>query len=199
MKPILLFDIETCADPTTSHQRTEFIDRKEGNQDRVSFLPEFNQIITIAVGRIKDDGQIEVKTIEGNEKEMIEKFYTYTEKYILCGYNILMFDIPFIVKRWLKYWLKVPLWMRIANEKPWTLSDKFIDLGRIYQATTFNMSAMEDVAMHLGIPTPKDIMHGKDVQKFYDEWRLDLIQKYCKQDVECTGLIYQKLTDLNFI
>lgn len=199
MKPILFFDIESCADPTTLRNRSDFIERKDGNQDRVNFLPEFNQIITIAIGRIKDDWQIEVKNLEGTEKEMIEKFYSLTEKYILCGYNILLFDIPFIVKRWLKHWLKVPSSLSIANEKPWTLQERFIDLGRLYQATTFNMSAMEDVAIHLNIPTPKDIMHGSEVQAYYDEWKIDLIKEYCCHDVKCTWLIYQRLKELNFI
>ena len=199
MKPILFFDIETCSDPNTLLERIDFIDRKLWNEDRVNFLPEFCMIITIAVGRIRDDGKIEVKTIEGSEKEMIEKFYTYAEKYMLCGYNILMFDIPFIVKRWLKYGLKVPPTLMLANAKPWDLTDRFIDLARLYQWPSFSMSAMEDVAIHLNIPTPKDIMHGSEVQKFYTDGHLDLIQKYCKQDVECTALIYQKLKELNFI
>jgi uncharacterized protein YprB with RNaseH-like and TPR domain len=101
MKPTLpiFFDLECVADPSLHNQRQSFIDRKEGNIDRVNFLAEYNQVITISVGRITTENQIEVKTLEGTEKEMIEKFYTYAEKYILCGYNILLFDIPFIVKR----------------------------------------------------------------------------------------------------
>jgi predicted PolB exonuclease-like 3'-5' exonuclease len=61
------------------------------------------------------------------------------------------------------------------------------------------MSALEDVALHLGIPTPKDIMHGSEVQKFYDDGKLDLIKEYCRHDVKATALIYQKFKSLNFL
>lgn len=193
----MFFDIETVADPALLEQRQAFIDRKVGNIDRVNFLPEYNQICTIAVWRFNVDGQVVTKTLEGTEKEMIEKFYTY-DQYVLTGFNILSFDLPFIIKRWLKYGLSVPPPLRIASEKPWTLAERFTDIARLYQATTLNMSSLEDLAMHLWIPTSKGVMHGSEVQWYYDTWQIDLITQYCREDVACTALIYQKLKSLDF-
>lgn len=199
MKPILFFDIETCSDPNLSIQRQAFVDRKDGNQDRVNFLPEFGKIVTIAIGRFKDDWQIEVKNLDGTEKEIIEKFYSITDKYILCGWNILWFDLQFITKRWLAHSIPTPQALKLAEKKPWNLNEELIDLARLYQWPGFTMSALEDVALHLNIPTPKNIMHGSEVQKFYDEWKIDLIKEYCRHDVHATALIYQRLKELNFI
>lgn len=195
----LFFDIETIADPSRQFERQVFIDRKDGNEDRVNFLPEYNQICTIAVGRLTTEGKVEIKTIEGNEKEMIEKFYTYTEKYILCGFNILLFDLPFIIKRWLYHKIPVPPVLKFRWKKPWDLDEIFLDLARVYQGPTFNMSALEDVSLHLNIPTPKEIMHGSEVQHYFDTWQIDLIKEYCRHDVHATILIYQRFKELNFL
>lgn len=199
MKSILFFDIEVASDPNALLQRIDFIDRKLWNEDRISFLPEFNTIITIAVGRINADGKVEVKTIEGTEKEMIEKFYTYAEKYMLCGFNILLFDLPFIIKRWLYHSIPTPRALKLAGKKPWNLEEEFLDLARLYQWPWFAMSALEDVAVHLWIPSPKGIMHGSEVQSYYDSGQLPLIQEYCRHDVQATALIYQRFKELNFL
>lgn len=53
--------------------------------------------------------------------------------------------------------------------------------------------------MHLGIPTPKGIMHGSEVQGFFDSGQLPLIEEYCRHDVQATALIYQRFKDLNFL
>ncbi len=195
----LFFDIETIAAPSRQFERQVFIDRKEWNIERVNFLPEYNQILTIAIGRITTDSKIEVKTLEGTEKEMIEKFYSYVDKYILTWWNILLFDLPFIIKRWLYYGIPVPQQLKFRWLKPWDCDTNFIDLARVYQGITFNMSAIEDVAIHLWIPTPKGIMHGSEVQKFYDAWQIDLIKEYCRDDVKATAIIYQRFQSLNFL
>lgn len=199
MKPILFFDIECSYDHTLPDQYQSFIDRKEGNIDRIKFLPEYNQVITISIGRISADNTVQVKTLEGTEKEMIEQFYTYADKYILSWWNILTFDLPFIIKRWLHHGIPVPPTLKLKGKKPWDLDDLFLDLARVYQGPTLNMSSLEDVSIHLQIPTPKDIMHGSEVQEYYDTWQLPLIQEYCRHDVHATALIYQRFKALNFL
>lgn len=197
MNPILFFDIETAPDVSTDIEW--FNARKEWNELRVSFLPEYNKIITIAVWRLNASKQVEVKTLTGNEAEMISQFYSYAGKYQICGWNILNFDLPFILKRWLKHNIAVPDEFKIADAKPWELKERFLDLARFYQGTTLQMASLEDVAIHLGIETPKGIMHGSEVAKYYAEWKIDMIAEYCRHDVRATGDIYKKFVQLNFM
>jgi hypothetical protein len=66
----IYFDIETISD--YGNHGTEQLQAKY--EDRLPFQPEYNQILTICVGRDGEQGSV-VKALEGDEESQIKAFY----------------------------------------------------------------------------------------------------------------------------
>lgn len=219
---ILFFDIETILDPqrvwealdcnTFEYDSSTILSNetvaimKEKFWDNFDFMPEFHSILTICVGKIEADWNIVTKNLAGTEKEMIEQFFALTEytdwkkilPNILCGFNIKSFDIPFIVKRWLFHWVRVPEYIKVFGKKPWDM-ENIKDLYDIYKHTWFKSCSLDTLCKFLSIPTPKQWIDGSQVQKFHDEWRDQEIVTYCMNDVEATIRVHQRFSELNLI
>jgi len=127
-----------------------------------------------------------------NEAGMIEGFFGYMDSHsILCGFNIIAFDVPFIIRR--AYALGVYVPSSLRQRKYWY--DKFVDLMELwtlgtYRVETQNRISLNNLAKHLGL-------EGKTGtgDKFWSLFRSD--QKaaldYAKRDVELLAEIYDKI------
>ncbi len=73
---LIFFDIETIAD--YGEHDIETLQQKY--EDRLPFYPEYNQILTICVGRQDTNGQQVVKALEGDERGQIEQFLKLAEE-----------------------------------------------------------------------------------------------------------------------
>ena len=127
---MIFFDIETISDKTANSKL------KEKYWDKSNFMPEFNKIITIVVGRIETDNTIKTKILEWTEQQMIEKFFDIVKNKKVCWYNIKNFDMPFILKRALKHKVSIPYDFILADKKPWE-NKNIIDLFEIYKCWVF--------------------------------------------------------------
>ena len=219
----LFFDIETVLDPQRVWNSIDWnvfeydqstilsIDTltimKDKFWENFDFMPEFHSILTICVGKIEADGNIATKNLAGTEKEMIEQFFALTEytdwrkvlPNTLCWFNIKSFDIPFIVKRALAHWIKIPHYFKLFWKKPWDM-ENFLDLYEVYKHTWFKACSLDTLCKFLDIPTPKRWwIDGSQVQQYHDEWRDWEIVTYCMNDVEATARVYQRFTELNLI
>ena len=103
---ILFFDLECVYDKNHKQDLDNLIERF---WDKTDFMPEINQILTICCCYIKEDWSYYIKNLNWTEKEQIEIFFNLIEKFPnICWFNILNFDLPFIVKRALWYWINIP-------------------------------------------------------------------------------------------
>ena len=50
---------------------------------------------------------------------MIEKLFVYLDNFILTGFNILSFDLPFITLRAMHHGIEVPPILKTFGLKPW--------------------------------------------------------------------------------
>jgi 3'-5' exonuclease len=68
----------------------------------------------LAIGWRWGESEDEMTILTGEEKLMLQNFWTMYDDYIstghtICGHNLMFFDLPFLVRRSLKYGIK-PLW-----------------------------------------------------------------------------------------
>jgi len=193
---IIFTDIEIVKD-------SEFdIDNYEKYWDRSWFMPEFNKILCIVVWTEKN-WDILTKILKWDEKEMIEEFFSIISKNLntyICWFNIVNFDIPFIIKRAIKLWIIIPDVFKIYW-KPKRELKYFIDLKEVYSYWVFwNNWNLDLVCKFLWITSPKDEwIDWSLVQKYYDDWKEEEIYEYCVRDVVSTIRIYEYFKKFNLI
>lgn len=170
--------------------------------DKINFMPEMNRILCIVVWTEKD-WDIITKVLKWYEKDIIEEFFSIISKNkdtYICWFNIVNFDIPFIVKRALKYQIEIPEIFRIFW-KPKRELKYFLDLKEMYSYWVFWSFWNLDLCCNfLWITSPKDEwIDWSLVQKFYDDWKEEEIYEYCKRDVIANIKLYEYFKNYKLI
>ena len=161
----------------------------------------FGRVVTIVVGRIKDN-KIYLKSYSSyDEKELLEWFnkdlelvYQNNPNTKLVGFNSNGFDSPFLLKRSIINGVTPASPLDEGTSKPWEM--KALDLAKIWQGSAFYPDSLIAVATALGLPSPKDALDGSQVSNAFYEKKLPEIVTYCLKDVETTIRVYRKLAFL---
>lgn len=175
---------------------------------KAPLYPEYGKVVSFAFGRIENEGKKIYHTTQHNEKEVLNKVAYFLNKYydenpnlILCGHNIIEYDIPFIVKRMIKHGIKVPVVLQNAiNGKPWEI--KVTDTLREWKMSTNKFVSLDTIAEFLDIPSSKKgEITGSNLGESYwnnpdDPALLPNIATYCKADVSVVMDIVLKLSQV---
>jgi predicted PolB exonuclease-like 3'-5' exonuclease len=158
---------------------------------------EYAKIVSICVGSFDSEFKQTIAAIsDENEETLLKKFAGYLEKYyakypdmILCGHNVKEFDIPFIIKRMIKYKIKIPtVLMNYLSAKSW--DQKATDTQYDWRMAGNRFMNLDTIAEFLGIPSSKEgEINGENLGEYY--WnhtdpmdvKLQKINTYCKADV----------------
>lgn len=211
---LIFFDIETAPVEkelkidTPLYDSWEYKVNKDGKKESAEIIesysneaglyPEFAKIISIVVGSIYK-GSIYLKTFDHeDEKELLTAFNKAlgeqkNKKKRLTGFVNIGFDTPFVFKRMLINGISPNKKVDSSGLKPWEVDE--VDLGKIWQGTSFNRASLINISTAFGLPSPKDDINGSDVGRVYwnEENGLDRISKYCARDVETTINIFRKM------
>ena len=161
----------------------------------------FGRVVTIVVGRIKDN-KIYLKSYASyNEKELLEDFnrdlelvYQSNPKTRFVSFNGVGFDTPYLEKRSIINGVKPANLLQESHLQPWLVTQ--LDLSKIWKGNAFYPDSLVAVATSLGLPSPKDALDGSEVSNAFYNKRLPEIVKYCLKDVETTVRVYRKLAFL---
>lgn len=171
-------------------------------KEKAALYAPFAKIICITVGRIieksGEEPSIMIKSYSGDdEKALLEDFNNdlgavcaKNPQTVLCGLNNIGFDEPFIFKRLIINGIKPVKLLDSSGMKPWEVTS--IDLGKLFQGTSFYPDSLVAIATAMGLPSPKDGIDGSKVTEFYYAGKLDDIVKYCERDVITTVNIFRK-------
>ncbi len=209
----LYFDIETI--PLENTEKLYNKEILEHYKEYKDFKEEFNMIYCISVWANTKEKWFYTKTFSSEwdlekEKEIIESFFKIIQdqeekkkKINFIWYNIKWFDIPFILKRALFHWVKIPNELKFYNQKPREI-DYIIDLLEVYKTIWLwnNSVNLETLTLFLSLTNPKDNKSGvkwSEVAKFVKEWKWKEVEKYCEKDVKACFDIYNKFIELNVI
>lgn len=178
-----------------SRKTGESLTPEEYFEDKAALYAPFAKIVCISVGRIRKDG-IETKSFYGDDESMLLELFCDTLSEItarakntkLVGFNIIGFDIPFIVKRCIINRIKLPDILDQLDAKPWEVT--FVDLSTIWKWSAFYPDSLVAVCAAAGIPSPKNGLDGSMVGEAYYDGRLDEIMEYCEDDVVAVANMY---------
>lgn len=193
----IFIDIETIQDPDI---KQDIIDKlKEDRWEQYNFLAEYHKILCIGVGYVDKDYTKNFKILKWDEKNIIEDFYQIIKWHTIIWFNISWFDIPFIIKRGMKYWISVPSQLKVYWKKPWEIT-WIIDLYTVYKHTSYNSGSLDTVAKFLWLESSKtEWIDWSMVQSLHDNNKDQDIYDYCQRDISCTIDVYNKFLQLNLI
>lgn len=173
---------------------------------------EYLTIVCISVAFIHE-GEIRINSFTGDEKDIIDNFLRVAEfcnnraitnggKLVILGHNVLNYDVPVVRKVYSRYYpmFSYPNYISDLNtsgivpvaEKPWELSSRFLDTLQLQKGQAFMFSSMAEVAISLGIPSPKQDTDGSKVADMFREGKIEEIATYCEGDVLCSFKILFK-------
>lgn len=219
LKDVIFLDIETAREVEELELDTPLFDSWEYSKrkhtengtdeellqlykDEAALYPEFARIVCITVGMVRGN-TLHTKTYKGDERQLLLEFNNMLDvstdrnaKTILCGHAIKGFDAPFIAKRCMVNGLKFNYLLDVFGKKPWDVDKQMIDTKDLWKGTAFSPSSLINIAVALGIPSPKSDISGADVGRvFYEDGDAGLsrIVRYCERDVLTTANVVRKL------
>lgn len=133
------------------------------------------------------DGE-ETKVLDARdygEKRLLEEFWEISCDKLL-GWNCLMFDIPFIIKRSWCYGVHIPVWAQTSIGR----KQSVIDLAQEF-AMSRDYESLEDVMRFFGMK-PKNSDNSAKFYELYNNYPIAAIE-HCKVDVEATWKIGEKM------
>jgi 3'-5' exonuclease len=178
-------------------------------QERASLSAEFGKICSVSFGLLRADkfyvrtiaDRDEVKVLQGVQKTLEEG---ETKANFLVGHNIIDFDCPILMRRFLINRMPVPKILNHMHTKTWELP--MHDTMKMWSGTQWNHRISLDLlCQKLGLPPVKGEISGADVcdlfygnGKFTDlPWEMeDAVKKigvYNAGDVVATARAYARM------
>lgn len=177
----------------------KYLDINEAYLENSSIISTYGKICCISFGFYDNNHIKHIKSFYGDdEKNILENFNNLllkieSKNFKLCGYRILYFDIPWILHKLHKYDIKPANIIYLYNKKPW--ETRIIDIADDWKQKFAWASSFDEVAYELNINSPKDLICGHDVHKYYWSGKLEEIKNYCEKDVLTSLEICDKIYD----
>lgn len=196
----LFLDIETLPAHEDSHETLKKIFAKKKGKDKIdfeqyllgtSFDGSFGRILCI--GYAENDDEVKVLDGSQNEAEMLQCFWDIAkDKNLFIGHNVMDFDLKFIFQRSIILGVKPPRKHRDMSFARYR-NNPIYDTMHEWSKWGSGKVGLEQLAMSMGIPTPKDGIDGSQVYDFYRAGKVQEILDYCKRDVDTTREVYKKM------
>lgn len=159
---------------------------------------ETNKLICVSSGKLVEEEPKVISYCFEDEETTITSTYlllehSWNEKKFteLCGHNIIGFDIPILIKKFIKYNLKVPSWLHLHKQKPW--ESCIVDTMQIFRFGSTNFSSLEFLSTYyLNESSKLGDVSGKSLSDFWYSDTLKLndkvkaIKTYCEKDLILT-------------
>ena len=153
----------------------------------------------LCIGWAVDDEEVHSVLIGGDERDLFTVFWASlshdlpresVRSLTWVGFNLKTFDLNWLRHRAVKYGLKSLAAQLPADRYPRNVFDlRDWWNGADYQGK----GKLEEIAAFFGLPGKTDGVDGSKVFGFWQAGRLAEIAEYCRQDVEVTRALYQRI------
>jgi hypothetical protein len=203
---MLFFDIETEANKEALKYLEEpsapsnwkdpvkiaaYVEEKRQEQiDRAALDADFGRVV--AIGMKIDELPVQSFSIHNNtESDLIGYFWDlyYKERGQSCGYNIIGFDLPYLMRRSFDLGIKSSITPNLAKYRTLPTLDLMMVL---YNWSGFR--GLKFVADRYGIPNPLPDIDGSQVA----DMDADTLHAYVQNDVTMTYLLYKRMQGIYF-
>lgn len=173
-------------------------------QTEWAFHPALSQLLCVTVGYY-DTEKKEFKTksySSPNEEDKILfdlESIVRTDKYTLVGHNILWFDLPYLIQKYISRWIPVPKGLDVRGKKPRDVKHK--DTMLLWKMTGRKNSSLQDICLYLWMWDPKEELKGSEITSKRAETEdskkeafIEEVVKYCEKDVEAVYKVFERIT-----
>lgn len=149
------------------------------------------------IGFASDNHSTECTSEKSSEYAAISSFYDWINSFcdqnlIFCGHNISGFDLPFLKHRSMILGIKPPAQLlKAMNAKPW--DDCIADTMLMWNQDKQKRVSLDKLARALWINGKNDFDGAMVANEWFNGERSKVVE-YCKNDVEITRQVYNKLT-----
>lgn len=208
---VLFLDIETVADPAKigllpeptapanykdEQKIKEYVEQKKKDQvAKIALDPDYAAVRSI--GWAFDSDKVIVRTSDGCQSPLeYERLWNITKDIcapaVIVGWNLLGFDIPFLMRRCMYHGIPWPTWLcnlRRYQTRP------YLDLMQVYSNWgAFPYISLKQAAKLHGIEIPAGDKDGSMVATMTEQ---ELIE-YQKSDIIITRELYHKMKGIYF-
>ena len=154
--------------------------------DNAGIISTYGRIVCISFG-YESNGEKHIRSFYGDdERDIVESFNNLlkkieTKSYNLCGFRINYFDIPWLLHKLHKYEIEPANMIYLYDKKPWDM--RMVDMSDDWKSKFAWSFSFDEMCYELGVASPKDIINGSDVHKYYWSGRIEDIKTYCEKDV----------------
>ena len=161
--------------------------KRQDQIDRAALDPDYGEITTIGFAT-RPDGEITV--LHGSESQMLKDFWTALESCAgrCVGYNILSFDLPYLLRRSMAHAVTVP-YLNLAKYRTEPVTDL---MGILYNWGP--AKGLKQVARLYGLPVACPEINGAMVGSL----PLDKIIEYQVSDVKLTIALWKRMNGIYF-
>lgn len=169
--------------------------------DRAALSPLTGRVLAIGFRAVGDSGKCGILGAEQTEAELLTAFW---QKYRecrkqsparkLCGWNILGFDLPFLIRRSWKLGVEIPATIRDGNDRYW--DTMLIDLMQRFAVGAWKENTKLDVAARFfGVGSKPDGVSGADFARLWLGTAAERQQAcdYLKNDLAMTAGIAERM------
>lgn len=200
-----------------SDQRFDTENLAKFYQEKSPLYAEFGKIVCISLGYYGEnkEGEEEFRThsyCSDDEAQLLRDFNKAVKKFagtsktdknnskdrgrgidVFTGFSIVGFDLGYIFKRMIVNGILPHELLDFSDRKPWEIAA--LDLKTLWQGPSFYTASLINVAVCLGIPSPKETLSGDEVSSLYwsdgdREEILSKIKDYCERDVKAVEQIF---------
>ena len=207
---ILFLDIETAANETAVGNLPEpeppanlkdpekiraALEKKKAEQvERAALDPDVGQIIAVALRRFPSEATNAVLVGDADVPDEAALLRVIWREIAACGgrvagYNIIGFDLPYILRRSFALGVQAPLALRVAKYQTEPITDL---MGVLYNWGP--AKGLKDVAKLYGIANPLPALDGSQVADMDRE----TLRAYAMNDVDMTVALFEKMRGVYF-
>ena len=166
-------------------------------QNNAGIISTYGRIVCISFGFIDNEGNNKISSYYGdNEEEIVTSFNNLlkkieTKNFNLSGFRINHFDIPWVLHKLHKYGIEPANIIYLYDKKPWDV--RVTDMADDWKQKFAWAFSFDELCYELGVQSPKDIINGSDVHKYYWSGRVEDVKTYCEKDVNSSIEVSKKL------
>ena len=175
----------------------KYDDINEAYLENAGIISTYGRIVCISFGFIDNEGMSKISSYYGdNEEEIVTSFNNLlkkieTKSFNLSGFRINHFDIPWVLHKLHKYGIEPANIIYLYDKKPWDV--RVTDMSDDWKGKFAWAFSFDEMCYELGVVSPKDIINGSDVHKYYWSGRVEDIKTYCEKDVSSSIDVSKKL------
>ena len=175
----------------------KYKDINEAYLENAGIISTYGRIVCISFGFIDNEGVSKISSYYGdNEEDIVNSFNNLlkkieTKNFNLSGFRINHFDIPWVLHKLHKYGIEPANMIYLYDKKPWDL--RVVDMSDDWKGKFAWAFSFDEMCYELGVQSPKDIINGSDVHKYYWSGRVEDIKTYCEKDVNSSIEVSKKL------